>query len=165
MSLVDANLVSVVSMCNGTENDDEMEKEIYVVLDKDEGVVDEEDKVEEEDEDEVNLSRPACPHCVFVGQQPCDWEMFGDQIAEECDEMLENGIHVRKLVTMHISYIGKSRFLSITSHLCLYRWHPGGYRNLFSCGQALLRSWFTFTLWNCNWIVRDRSTNIFTTAK
>jgi tetrahydromethanopterin S-methyltransferase subunit A len=112
MSLVDANLVSVVSMCNVTENDDEMEKEIYVVLDKDEGVVDEEDKGEEEeegeaeeDEDEENLSRPACPHCVFVGQQPWDWEMFGDQIAEECDEMLENGIHVRKLVTVHISCI------------------------------------------------------------
>jgi hypothetical protein len=47
-----------------------------------------------------------CPPCDFCCQQPCDWEIFGDQIVEECDEMVENGIpkneihfHVYKLYT------------------------------------------------------------------
>jgi len=66
----------------------------------------EDDKEEEEDEDEENEAMAVCPRCDFCGQQPCDWEMFGDQIAEECDEMVENGIpkneihfHAYKLYT------------------------------------------------------------------
>jgi hypothetical protein len=46
-----------------------------------------------------------CPPCDFCGQQPCDQELFGEQIAEECDECLRMEFPRMRFVPILISYI------------------------------------------------------------
>jgi hypothetical protein len=79
-------VANFVPLCDDAVVLDDMD----IPLDEKEGVVYEDDQVEEEenvdkedvevseeDKEEV-LSMTDCPPCDFCGQQPCDWEMFGD---------------------------------------------------------------------------------------
>jgi len=90
--------LSFVEEANKVEEEEDVEAE------EAEEEVEEYEDDEEEEEDEENESMAVCPRCDFCGQQPCDWEMFGDQIAEECDEMVENGIQRTRFASMHTSF-------------------------------------------------------------
>jgi hypothetical protein len=46
---------------------------------------------DEEGEEEEELIKPAPATCDLCGQAPCDWELFGEQIWEECNSMKEEG--------------------------------------------------------------------------
>jgi hypothetical protein len=82
------------------EEANKVEEEDDVGAEEAEEEFEEDEDDEEEDEDEENEPMAVCPRCDFCGQQPCDWEMFGDQIAEECDEMVEKiRFHGYKLYT------------------------------------------------------------------
>jgi hypothetical protein len=53
---------------------------------------------EEEDEAlEVNTDPVACDPC---GQAPCDWDVFGEKIWEECNSLKEEGLD-NKAVRFH----------------------------------------------------------------
>jgi hypothetical protein len=45
----------------------------------------------ETEEEEEELVDPAPVTCDLCGQAPCDWELFGEQIWEECNAMKEQG--------------------------------------------------------------------------
>jgi hypothetical protein len=49
------------------------------------------DTQEEDEEGEEELMKPAPATCDLCGQAPCDWELFGEQIWEECNSMKEEG--------------------------------------------------------------------------
>jgi hypothetical protein len=51
-------------------------------------VSDEDDDSGEDGPSVAEMGLPPEP-CKLCGQTPCDWISFGDQISEECDEMME----------------------------------------------------------------------------
>jgi hypothetical protein len=44
-----------------------------------------------ETEDEEELAEPDVVTCDLCGQAPCDWDTFGEEIWEECNNMKEAG--------------------------------------------------------------------------
>jgi hypothetical protein len=50
-----------------------------------------EEDEEGEEEEEEELMKPAPATCDLCSQAPCDWELFGEQIWEECNSMKEEG--------------------------------------------------------------------------
>ena len=61
------------------------------------------DEADDDDDDSVKdagsvveLVSPPKP-CELCGQSPCDWISFGDQIIEECDEMMDQNLPTNQI--------------------------------------------------------------------